>query len=619
MAGPGKKRKKVQPQVQKKPVSKNNISPAYEQFYERTIRKHLLFLGVEEDLFERLNKRTRKEFMSIRKNPPVFLTKEGHTVPKVYLKILTDNLNKFQRTTLYCNNPFGYTFEEYNLVGQLFDVYAKYLIEGKKLPLDQEEILYPAMAAGQDPELDIVHNSMLDTISIFLSQILNALSRINYRFYTCDEGFRKITQLSSLGKCYHVYSEEGDRKVFNIDNVVRVGWRLGIIKTGTSTVWVFIQRGKINGGYSKEQLPVYIQGHALQRMKERMNISSTYVNISFLCTFAREEKLELESDINGRKLIPVLDHTFLKVGYFAFTIADNCVLIQSFLPLADPITVEGYAFKKLLNLEKKDMSYWKMDKLSFYTDNDLERIPVLKKALQKAGMWHLTEIMKSADGEFEFHILKIALKETYREVEGLKSEDSGESLPPQRKSDKLLEKFFSSMEISSLQERDKKKINQLKRKVKKEEEPAAQVTYEEIKEAAEAGFEYLHEVQALGDKIISGRGSFKDIVEFSHISSGMKKDIIEGIEDEELTYHAKQIPEITLSRKTGGCWLLFVLPLAFYWAHKNKKAKKQNIAEVKIAKAKYVEIEKIMRRKLNPGKTIHLPAKDVLDKRQRPL
>jgi len=613
MAGANKKRKKVQQPVQK-PVSKNSISPAYEKFYERTIRKHLLFIGVEEDLFDRLTKRTRREFMNVRKNKPVFLTKEGHTVPRVYLNILTESLHKFNRTTLYYNNPYGYTIEEYELVGQLFDVRVKYFIDNKLFPLDQEEILYPIMKAAHTPEMNDLHDSMLGVINIFISHILNALSRINYRFYSCDEEMRKIDQTSSIGKCFHVFSEEGSKRVFDIDNVSRVGMRLGIIKAGApSAIWISIRKGKINGGNSKKQLPVYIQGHALQRMKERMNISSTYVNISFLCSFGKEDDLELDTDINGGKLIAVIDHTQLKVGYFAFNIVDDCVLIQSFLPLADPITAEGYALRKMLNLTKKDMNYWKMDKLSFYTDNDLERIPVLKKALVEAGMWHLTEIVKSVDGEYDFHLLKIAFKETYREVEGLRAKDRSKSIPHERKADKLLEKFFSSAEVSNLTKYDKDKIDGLKRKVEKE--PVEEFTHEEMKDATEAGFGYMRELQDLGDKIISGKGSFADIIEFSKFSSSLKNAIIE-IDEEESAYHAKQIPEVTLSLKPVKRWMLLLLPLLIYRIKKNEEAKKKSIAQVKIVKVKFVEIEKIMRRILNPGKKIHLPPKDILDKRQ---
>ena len=417
MAGAKKKRKKVQQQSRKIPTIREETPNSYIKMYERIVRKHLQFLGLEPDLFDKLNKKTRLHMMFVKSTLPIFAIKEGYSVPKVYIKFLNQILMKYLQSNEYGYDNIGYTYEDYFLVGFNFDLNVKNFIENNIVPADQIERLRPALEAAQSPRIGELKIEMNQYLRLFMVTLLNIYSNINYRYYCYDIKFVGDFQTSRFSEYYYVYSQEGERKSFKIDNIHRTAMRVGVVLSGVPTRWVNFEKGKITNSKSKELLPVYLQSHALQRMKERINTSSAYRNLAFFYTFYKVDNTVLECDIYGRKILPVYGNDSVKIGYFPFTITDNCIVIKSFLPLTSPITTEGSKFHKALNIEKKDIVYWNMDKLRFYLETDLERIPILKKALEEADLWHLTMI-EPIDEEYY--------------------------LPPERKANPLLEKFFEN-------------------------------------------------------------------------------------------------------------------------------------------------------------------------------
>ena len=419
MAKTKNKRKKPQ-----QPISKEGNPNDYMKMYERVVRKHLLYLGLEPDFFDKLSKKTRMAMTHIKATLPIFTIKKGHTVPRKYIKPLNEAMINYLRNYDHGEIVKGYTCEEQFLVGQCFDQNARYLVEKNLLPPDQIELLRIAVKAAQDPKIVEIEKDMLVFLRLFVIRLMNSCSNINYRYYCYDLEQGVNLQKARYAEYYHIYSQEGEKRTFKIDNIYRKAMRVGFVMLGVPLVWVNFKRGNIYGINSDELLPVYMQGHALQRMKERMDISSAYRNLSFFYTFYKDDNTRLESNINGRKMIPVYDHHNWKIGYYLFTVVDNCVVIKSYVPLSSPSTVEGNKFQKALNIQKEDIVYWKMDKLSFYLETDLERIPILKKALEKADMWHLTKL-KPTDEDFEQH--------------------------RERKANVLLEKFFENHERLNLE------------------------------------------------------------------------------------------------------------------------------------------------------------------------
>jgi len=138
------------------------------------------------------------------------------------------------------------------------------------------------------------------------------------------------------------------------------------------------------------KLPVYVQNHALHRIRQRLDcVDNIYVNTVFGLSFML---LKFITATNGQRMIRAIDISGNSVGYFPFIKQDGAILILSFLPLSSPITPEGWVLYKELGIKIDDSKYIGLDKISFYIETDFETLPKLKQALQNAGMWHLTEI-----------------------------------------------------------------------------------------------------------------------------------------------------------------------------------------------------------------------------------
>ena len=101
--------------------------------------------------------------------------------------------------------------------------------------------------------------------------------------------------------------------------------------------------------------------------------------------------------VNGQKLLVCSRRDEGPVGYFPFIVQNDCLFILSFLPVVNWLTPEGSRLYKAVNMSKDDAIFLGMDKLSFYRKTDFDTIPLLKKALQEAGMWYLTEITPSEE------------------------------------------------------------------------------------------------------------------------------------------------------------------------------------------------------------------------------
>ncbi len=143
---------------------------------------------------------------------------------------------------------------------------------------------------------------------------------------------------------------------------------------------------------------LYIQGHALKRMEERIDVSK-YV-VQDLLTFDTEYSMVRE--YRGRLLIPVFEpnradtyreaHLGNRIGYLIGTICEDVVLIRTFLFLAQDFTPEGDKLSQLLELKMIDKSYLKLDRLEHFTRSDLRKDETLRPIFKAARLDHLFDV-----------------------------------------------------------------------------------------------------------------------------------------------------------------------------------------------------------------------------------
>ncbi|MDR1182291.1 MAG: hypothetical protein LBL13_09990 [Bacteroidales bacterium] len=153
---------------------------------------------------------------------------------------------------------------------------------------------------------------------------------------------------------------------------------------------------KTNSPFSKLGFPVYIQQHALDRMKERLGLIIPAFYISVL-TEALIHK-EIIPLTKTRMLIACFTND-LKVGYFLSEVVDCVVLIRTFLLLTNGGTPEGDKLSKLTGLQTEDRKYLAIDTLQGLANSDIAQNETICKLFQDAGCGSILELCTTINND----------------------------------------------------------------------------------------------------------------------------------------------------------------------------------------------------------------------------
>ena len=410
-----KSRKKKSVQNRKPLLSHIAITKTYFDDFSRTARKFMKFIGLEPSDYDALSKRTKEQLMQVRNTPYRTLAEKGSRVPRRYLDFFNYAITVHARRNFFGDPAFNITFMEYITHGVSLIIAVQNCKTQKYYGYPGQSELLDKIADALDTDfMDNEEEKFLNHISRLLKTLLMYVSRPNYRYYTCEPQPVANYQRGRIDNQFIVSSIEPERKYFIIDGKSHSAYRLQIYNLFNpdeemapvpAEILTDILSGKIditaNPEISDEEtyilLPVYIQSHVLRRAAERMdNKDNIYLNHVLMLSMLAPKVV---TAVNGQRLIKALDITNKPVGYFPFTIMNDAVLLLSFLPLSSPITPEGSVLQKELKIKVLDSKYLGMDKFSFYTNTDFDAVPKLKNALQKADMWHLTEIIPDEKAE----------------------------------------------------------------------------------------------------------------------------------------------------------------------------------------------------------------------------
>ena len=395
-----KNKKRKGAKVRKQPTIKENwhINKNYREQFLCTARKYMQLIGLEADIFDKLPKRMRENAMMIKSLPPKIYASKEHNIPKIYLRIFNQILLEYMQNRNYGDPSFGIKYMEHMTYGQSLIGGLRYVSEESDLySAESMEIvttINEAMKAYEYAEENDVHHYAIE-LPRFLSRTLMIFSKINYRYYTCDFFWKDSVTAGAMQSYFKFSSIEAERKQIVIDRQTRPAFRLGVYILNPTPTWVEIPLELISTSLKGQgTLPVFIQKHALIRIRERLSPQSNmYINCTFMATFfPLKNTIEIIKAVNGQPLICAYDLLRNRVGYFPFIQQDGCIILTSFLPLSSPITPEGSILMKRLKISIDESALLKMDKLIFYLQTDFDKLPSLRDAIQKAGMWHLTKI-----------------------------------------------------------------------------------------------------------------------------------------------------------------------------------------------------------------------------------
>jgi hypothetical protein len=152
----------------------------------------------------------------------------------------------------------------------------------------------------------------------------------------------------------------------------------------------------VNTPFSKQKLPVYIQQHALDRMRERLGlvIPAFYFTVLIDALFRKE----IIPVAKNRMLITCFTNN-LKIGYFMAEETDGVVLIRTFLLLTNGGTPEGNRLSRLTGLQTEDRKYLSIDTLQGLANSDIAQNESICRQFRNAGCGSILELCKKINND----------------------------------------------------------------------------------------------------------------------------------------------------------------------------------------------------------------------------
>ncbi|MDR1130560.1 MAG: hypothetical protein LBK96_06225 [Prevotellaceae bacterium] len=165
----------------------------------------------------------------------------------------------------------------------------------------------------------------------------------------------------------------------------------------------------MNSHFSKLGLPVYVQQHALDRMKERLGLVLPAFNtIILIGALIRKEIISIAKN---RALIACFASE-LKIGYLLAEITDSVILIRTFLLLTNGGTPEGDKLSQLSGLQTEDRKYLSIDTLQGLANSDITQNETICKLFRDAGCGSILELCEkiSTDNDMMYLLDKSSPK-----------------------------------------------------------------------------------------------------------------------------------------------------------------------------------------------------------------
>jgi len=210
-----------------------------------------------------------------------------------------------------------------------------------------------------------------------------------------------------MGIGYHViwHSVVPEKIHVEINGETHTAIRVGYCGAQSGPEWVSIKAEKlgIHTANPDKRYDVYIQTHALQRLNERIDCIYSETLLTELFISVKVAKCQREPN-SGKILI---DFTVVdtKAGYLLCDVIDNKIIIRTFLFLTHNGTPEGEKLRQNTGLQKEDIQFLDLDKLSTFIAPEVYNNERIRKIFTEAGcdsIFHFHEYVE----EYEIPIKK---------------------------------------------------------------------------------------------------------------------------------------------------------------------------------------------------------------------
>jgi hypothetical protein len=388
-----KRKKKVyQPAPSAKPIPLRQ-SHTHILHMEEVGRKVLRIAGIDDSFLDRMTKQQLQALTNIPVERPRVIIEKNASVPRAYLRYIHSVLYSALDETCV-ENDAGVNLSLADAVSYGLAFISSMMIYHKRKYITfGNEVKDIRAANARLHELGLYDVKLRSQITKIISAPLIVLSQVQFRLYGFTGGYDPkpsglisltIAIKSAVPECISFKHFDKRRKAYR--------FCMGPIHTPCllpaeipySAVFPLCRDD------NDRKLSVYIQQHAILRLKERLRILQPTERTMLLYG----SLMMIPEIVRGPDDQPLLAAHIAEgktFGYFSFIIQDDKLFVLSFLPLTSALTPEGKRLQKILRIAKKDILYLKMDTLDFLFEVDFDQIPVLKDALIQAGIYWIKD------------------------------------------------------------------------------------------------------------------------------------------------------------------------------------------------------------------------------------
>jgi hypothetical protein len=401
-----KKNKQQQSQLHNRAIFSSKT--ANDKVYT-AIQKVIRAYGGDPDSLKLLSKHQRRFLMFFGAEAPRFKVEEGSHVPRHLINFISETTHSILRMRHFGDESIGLTYLELATYGLAFSSMILAAAEAGESFFSPEQmkairLLAPCFENGR------IHQD-LSYIGAYIHGLVMMLSKLNFRIYGYNWVIANDSATGFIKSTVYISSEETPVIRFIHKQKERIAFcvRVGRINNNPPRN-VTIDRNLIfphKKTFHPVNLDIYIQSHALQRVKERIDIFSAHIRNRYMMESLTYQH-RIANSTSGNPMLECsfqqkIDSVIVRFGYFPFIVRDNKLIVMTFLPLTSPDTSEGAYLQEHLGLQKEDIKFLGMDKLSFFFTVDFEQIPLLKEMLVTINIQNMIQFVKE-NHKIEFSI-----------------------------------------------------------------------------------------------------------------------------------------------------------------------------------------------------------------------
>ena len=252
--------------------------------------------------------------------------------------------------------------------------------------------------------------------------LFTSLSFSSYQ--SCMYWMDNVTEIKKdgtigLNKIFVVHPVHPESKSIEVDGVKRPAFRVGLPAPGVKGMYYVSwtpPQTLLSRGSEASPLPVYVQTHALQRLKERADSIEDFWTVLLLFDALQCKDVRFDS---ARTIFFPVSINKVTIGYFIGELLPDMVLLRTFQLLTNSGTPEGKKLDALCGTSKLDKMYLGIDKLSSFMSGELAQNEILRSFFREAGCEPLLDFYKVYNGSLtkELGMERIAFLMKYLNLE----------------------------------------------------------------------------------------------------------------------------------------------------------------------------------------------------------